>query len=473
MTEQIKGNNNIVVKDNTDSDITIQNFYKSLEYKELTERIEEMRDLMQSTTDEVKRLKYSQKLNGLENQLEGFKRDIIQLAETFQKINIDTERLRLAKQHFDNGEYKAARAVLNAEQMTGELDALLAEKERLSEKTSKNTAYLKDKANEFLILAKLTATDYDLGEERFTLAREYFEKSLKADRNIDVLHNYADFLRFHNELNDSERLYDETINKSEFLAKESPKYQEYTIDLLNDVAGVYRLLGKTELAIHSMEKVVTYRRQNGKFSSKTANALSNLGILYEEKNKLKKSEESYLEALEIVKRLASSDPKYSYDVSKVLNNLGIVYQKKGNIEKEEDAYTEALDILMDVYETDLEKYLPLLADMLDNKAGLLRRKGEYVNAENAFEKSLNIREFLVSINPKAYLPSLIQTQTNMFTFYYFDKPSGQKSVSLANKVIETSLKFKNIPYGEECSELAKKILKKWSIEGCYLEKYRN
>ena len=82
------------------------NFYKSAEYQDFQKQISRLQRLMELTDDMSEKLEFSKELNELQNQLEAFKRDIIQLAETFQKIDIDTERLRLAKQHFDNGEYK-------------------------------------------------------------------------------------------------------------------------------------------------------------------------------------------------------------------------------------------------------------------------------------------------------------------------------------------------------------------------------
>jgi len=187
------------------------NFYKSAEYQDFQKSISRLQRLIELTDGMSEKLKFSRELNELENELKAFKRDIIQLAETFQKIDIDTERLRLAKQHFDNGEYKAARAVLDAEQMTGELDALLAEKEKLSEKTTQNTAYLKDKANEFLILAVLTAADYDLGKKRYGTAKRYFENSLKADRNAPNLFHFAVFLQNHQQILHATPLYKEAL----------------------------------------------------------------------------------------------------------------------------------------------------------------------------------------------------------------------------------------------------------------------
>jgi hypothetical protein len=46
-------------------------------------------------------LEYSRELNEEQKALDQFKKDVLQLAETFQKIELDTERLQKAKAHFD------------------------------------------------------------------------------------------------------------------------------------------------------------------------------------------------------------------------------------------------------------------------------------------------------------------------------------------------------------------------------------
>ena len=88
----------------------------------------------------------------------------MRLAETFTKIPGNTERLKLARQHFEAGDYAAARTILDAGEMGNELDALLNQKQQLQSQQAENEANLIDKANEFLILARLTAVDYTLGD---------------------------------------------------------------------------------------------------------------------------------------------------------------------------------------------------------------------------------------------------------------------------------------------------------------------
>mgnify|MGYP001059880850 CR=1 FL=1 len=192
--------------------------FKGAEYDNLLERVKELEEMLTDATDDAKRLKYSEKLNQAQEKLDKFKKEVIELAELFQKIELDTERLQLAKQHFDAGEFKEASAILDAEKMMRELDDLLDEKEHLDEKKQQNQVHLQDKANEFLILAKLTAIDYEL-ENWFEKTKEYFEKSLKAFKNVDNLFEYAFFLHEYNHVEDAIIHYKQILNLKTNLLK--------------------------------------------------------------------------------------------------------------------------------------------------------------------------------------------------------------------------------------------------------------
>jgi hypothetical protein len=134
----------------------------------------------------------------VQKKLDDLKQEVIRLAETFTKIPLNTERLRLAKQHFEAGDYPAARAILDAEQMSGELDALLRQKGQLHQQQLENEANLADKANEFMILAKLTAIDFILPNS-FQQASGHSEQSLKAAHTVDNTFAYAHFLQENNQ----------------------------------------------------------------------------------------------------------------------------------------------------------------------------------------------------------------------------------------------------------------------------------
>jgi hypothetical protein len=85
-----------------------------------------------------------------------FRDDVIRLAETFSRIEINTERLRLAKKFFEEGKISEADNVLKEKDMAAAGDAALAVKVR-------NDSVLLQTANEFALKSQLKALkmDYD------------------------------------------------------------------------------------------------------------------------------------------------------------------------------------------------------------------------------------------------------------------------------------------------------------------------
>ena len=111
---------------------------------------------------------------------------MLKLAEDLNKITINTERLRLAKQQFDQGNYQAARATLDTKEMSQEQDAFLVKQQHLQTEQTEIIAQLKSNAAEFLFKARLTAINYAL-PNRIEQTRELFELALKSARTPDNL----------------------------------------------------------------------------------------------------------------------------------------------------------------------------------------------------------------------------------------------------------------------------------------------
>src|SRR5215475_12032952 len=131
----LQGDGNIGLQDVHDSTVNItQILGKSAEYKDLQNQLETKRELFAYVPDDQmeKRLKISQDIAQLEAQIEQFKQDVLRLAEGFNRIEINTDRLLRAKAHFEQGEIAAARAVFESEheQMQDENNRLIKEKTR-------------------------------------------------------------------------------------------------------------------------------------------------------------------------------------------------------------------------------------------------------------------------------------------------------------------------------------------------------
>jgi len=481
---------------------------KSVEYKSFIERIEELEDLVRSSTDDIKRLKYSKRLNELQNQLEAFKRDIIQLAETFQNANLNNEIINLAKQKYDEGKFKEARSLLEAEQITNGLDVLMKRKEKLQQD-------FKDKSVELLLLAQLTVVDYDLGKKRYETAKNYFDQSLKADRNIDNIFALAHFLHENNQILKAAPLYEEALvmcqklvddNKQTYLhqmagilnnlgvlnrtqnefmkaeeahqkafeiyeqlAQDNQIYLHYMAITLNNLGLSYSEWSKftkgEEAYLKALEIYEQFNEVNEKHLPFVATILSNLGILNLSKNERTKAEKNYEKALRIRKQLVRDNPKkYLSDLGAILNNLGNLHNDKDEFVKGEQAFQEALEVYEHLSQINPQRYLPNVAITLNNLAVLHCYNSEFLKAENAYQKALDIRQQFANLAPKAYLPDFIGTMINMSMFYCYKYPQKEKSVGLAIQVIKTAPQFQHVPIVMKYAGSAVQVLQKWDID---------
>ncbi|MBA2659035.1 MAG: tetratricopeptide repeat protein, partial [Nitrosospira sp.] len=268
------------------------NYFYSAPYQDLKKQSDELQAQFSKTRQKTEKypddedfktelLQIDEKRNEVQKKLDDLKGEVIRLTETFAKIPINTERLKFAREHFEMGDYAAARAVLDAEQMGHELDALLGQKEQLQHQQAENESNLIDKANEFLILARLTAVDFTRAD-RYDKAVEYFEQSLKAARTVENTFAYAYFLQQHNQ----------------FIA---------ALPFYTQALEIYRRLADANPQTWLPDVAVT---------------LNNLALLQRARNEFTAAEAGYREALAIYRPLAEVNPQtWLPDVAVTLNNL--------------------------------------------------------------------------------------------------------------------------------------------------------
>ncbi len=126
------GSGNIALSDIHDSEINII-IGKSPEYNELLEKLATQKKLLSRTPEEEteERLEISKKINTITDAIEQFKRDVLKLAEQFNRIEINTDRLQCAKEFFERGKFSEARAVFDTERkpMRDEKSLLVAKRD--------------------------------------------------------------------------------------------------------------------------------------------------------------------------------------------------------------------------------------------------------------------------------------------------------------------------------------------------------
>ena len=201
------GSFNIALQDIKDSTVQItQLLGRSTQYQDMLDQLEILEKLFARTpeTEADERLELSQRINEQKQFIDQFKRDVLQLAEQFNRIEIDTDRLRRAKEFFDKGEFGEARAVLETEleQLQDEQTRLLVKREEYEIETLPK---LKTNSDEFLILALSTPSHY-ANPNWFAATCEYFERSIKSYGNEENVFQYALFLQQHNKFNEAEKI---------------------------------------------------------------------------------------------------------------------------------------------------------------------------------------------------------------------------------------------------------------------------
>jgi len=425
-------------------DITIQNLYKSLSYKALQQKQNNLQERHQITLKRLKSypndLSFQQEFKEIVNnlviinqQLIDFKKDVFKLAEDFNKIPLNTERLKQAKSFFDQDEYQKARIILDAKAMQAELGSLLAKKQQLQQSSQENHQQLDDKANEYLLLAKLTAIDYSL-PNRIKQTKNYFELALKANRSLNILFEYGFFLQKNNQYQKANLIYQETLKGYRQLAKNNPEVY------LPDVAGVlnnFAILMSGESRRHKeaeklFQEALTIRRQLAKNNPEvylpdvamTLNNLANLIGVENGRRSLEKNNPDYeVTALNNLAYLINNESSHSQEAEKsyhrqlAKNNPDYVATTLNTfltiLSEAEKAFQEALTIYKQLAQNNPAGYLSYVAAILNNLAILIgAESGRHQEAEKAFQEALTIYRQLAKNNPEVYLSAVAMTLHN-------------------------------------------------------------
>ena len=425
------------IRDHTQ--VTQNIIVQSPDYQALMAGIKDKKRLLRLETDPLEKLEISGELEQLEAQLEQFKENIFRLYELFSKIEINTERLRQAKDYFEQGQFREADAILQAEEMVKDLNKLLQKDQQLDQQKAEVRASREQIANEFLIKAKLWATFYDK-PNRFEQTCEYFTESLRALRTTDNLFAYAYFLKEHYQFDQANLFYAEVLqiyrNLGDFPC---------VARTLNDLALLHQ--NKNEMAIAEQEyqeALQIYQElavENPRsFLQYVATTLNNLAVLHSNKNEIVIAEQEYQEALQIYQELAVENPRsFLPDVAMTLNNLAVLHWNKNEMAIAEQEYQEALQIRRELAVENPRSFLPDVATTLNNLAVLHSDKNEMAIAEQEYQEALQIRRELAVENPRSFLPDVAMTLINLSIFY----AQAQSKKSLWSRIFRTGSKTEN------------------------------
>ena len=341
-----EGSLNISVQGVQNSTVNItQLLGKSAQYQDMLDQLNTLEKLFSRITEQEaeERVELSQKINQQKQVIEQFRRDVLQLAEQFNRIEINTDRLRRAKEFFDKGEFDEARAVLEMEleQMQDEQARLLAKREEYETGTLPK---LKSNSEEFFILAMSTRSHY-ANPNWFADSCEYFERSIKSDANQENVFGYAVFLQNHNKFTEAERYYQQLLTG---LVSEMPRFMKAMT--LNNLAVLHKAKNEYGPALKEYEEALTIHRRLAEanpaaYLPYVATTLNNLAILHSDKNEYESALGEYEEALAIRRELARVNPAtYLPDVAMTLINHSIFYLRDQT--NREKSIEDAVEVIM-------------------------------------------------------------------------------------------------------------------------------
>lgn len=237
-------------------------------------------------------------LDDLDRTRRRFREDVQRLAETFEAIVVDTERLRTARALFQQGRFREADAVLVAESLREQQEELLLEKERLAEREAEIRRLLENNADEFLIKARMTLLRLDL-PDRFTQAREYLEASLRAAETYSNTFEYAAFVADQRDFAAAVEYYERALKFPISIGRR--------LGVLNNMAAALAAVQELDRACEVYERILKIEEELAKdqpeMAPETTMTLSNYAIVL-------KNAHRYTEAVQVARRAVGLMQEY-------------------------------------------------------------------------------------------------------------------------------------------------------------------
>jgi CHAT domain-containing protein/Tfp pilus assembly protein PilF len=214
-------------------------------------------------------------------------------------------------------------------------------------------------------------------------------------------------------------------------------------ELLNGLAGIHDEMGSYEAAVTNYIAALDAFEQSGQFASlNTVLTLNSLALVYEKTGRLPDAEETYNEALLILRKL----PGDNEDIFQaIFNNLGGTYYLLGKYEESDKELEKGLLIAEEIYGKDSDPYAISLSSQGDSYFFQKR----FDEAEAKFKEAHDI--FLESQGEDSYDAALM---TYNLARVYREKRQFDKALEYNKRATE---KLKNI-IGDEDDEYVRSLM---------------
>jgi tetratricopeptide (TPR) repeat protein len=305
--------------------------------------------------------------------------------------------------------------------------------------------------------------EYEQAEPLYQQALELNRAGENQAEIAKVLNSLANLHKNKNEMSIAEPKYQEALQITRELAVENPR------SFLPDVATTLNNLGllhadRNEIAIAEQEyqEALQIRRELAVenphfFLPNVATTLNNLANLHSDQNEMVIAEQEYQEALQIYQELAVKNPhSFLSDVAMILNNLANLHYAKNEMAIALSEYQKALQIRRELAVENPRSFLHGVATVLNNLAILHKNKNDIEIALVEYQEALKIRRELAVENPRSFLPDVAMTILNLSIFYL--QAQSEKSLVLAQEVIEIAQQFPDLPSVQQYAEAARAVL---------------
>ncbi|TAK44970.1 MAG: tetratricopeptide repeat protein, partial [Saprospiraceae bacterium] len=332
-----------------------------------------------------------------------------ELAKRFAQTDLDeaSSFVRDALKKFEEGDVKAALALMSQEKIDEFWDNVLGQEEKVQRAKAQGV-------ENYMIRARMLVADF-----QFKQAEENYLKAIAADSmNLDNLWEAAYFLVKQNDYQPAMRLYRKALALA---SSESTRAA-----LLNNLGALLyanQSFAEAETAYREALKIrkALAEKNPGTFLPDVAASLNNLGNLLKANQSFAEAEAAYRGALKIRRALAEKNPDaFLPDVAMSLNNLGALLYANQSFGEAEAAYREALKIYRALADKNPDAFLNDVAMTLNNLGALLFTNQSFAEAEVAFREVLKIRRALAEKNPDAFLPDLAGNLDNLGTLLSYN-----------------------------------------------------
>ena len=402
---------------------------------------EELRKDILHESDPIRKKQKSVRLVNISKEINAKKDYILSLATTFSRIELNTERLRIAYEEFLKGNADVVDKILDLKSLETEQKEILQSAAEIDEQKKLSDERRTLNSNEFLLKASNTLL-LDDSKNKYTTAEELFNKSLETFRNTVNLFAYGSFLISQNKFKEAASMFAECISSYSNAPGDRKKYRGDVASAYQNLAYCLEKLNKfdeAEECYHNSIKIYEEMKVDGIYVEKELSAAyNNIANLKMSGIDLKEAEKYLLKSLEIKKKLSESGlPEDMLSLALGFLGLGRYLAEKGDYVNSYNINGSALNILDGLRSEHPGKYDVDYARTVNNIAQMLANMGQVEVARDAFEDCLALRRSLFNNNPAGFSADLSSTLNGYGLMEY-----RQRNYSKADILLKEALELR-------------------------------